>query len=308
MKVTIAAFLATSLALFAESWESTDGKTITADFVRLQDDSLTLRTGDKEYSVPLSRLSAKSQTYARFLQEKMKGLVSQNLDTAIIAESSLLDAIGLDPKLAEGRHFLMEGNVKSIAKSSSLGSSPLTTAVIVLSAGTRMELDMSGEADGKTTKVRVESGKVVLTKATTYSDGKWKDFDDSKILLETGQAVIFRSHVERGKIVCTAIATLDEIVKAKVAKAPLSKELTAEEKASIERIKIRVEFLESQLSGSVGKPSADGKGFLGPQGAEYTDAEKSSMRSELARLKAELASMTKSASPDGLRPDRPIRP
>lgn len=306
MKLTIAAFLAGSLALSAETWESTDGKSITADFVRLQDDSLTLRTGEKEYSVPMSRLSAKSQAYARFLQEKMKGLVSQNLDLAIIAESSLLDAISLDPKLAEGRYFLMEGNVKSISKSSSLGASPLTTAVIVLSSGTRIELDMSGEADWKTTKVRVDSGKVVLTKATSYSDGKWKDFDDSKILMEIGQAVVFRSRVERGRLVCTGIATLDEIVKAKAAKAPMSKELSAEDKAAIERIKIRVEFLEGQLSGSVGKPSADGKGFV-PQGAEYTDAEKSAMRSELARLKAELASRVKSASPSSerFRPERP---
>ena len=299
MKKSIILLFSGTLALFADTWTSSDGKTIEADFVRLKDDSLMLIADGKEYSVPLSRLDAKSQGYARFMQQKTGELVTRSLALPIIPESSLLEVIGYDPKLAEGKFFLMEAQVKTISKSSSLGSSPLTTAVIELAGGTRMEIDMSGEGDGRTTKAKVEDGKVVLLKAKSYSDGKWRDFEADENIIENGQVAVFRANVKRGRINGTGVATMEEIIKAKVVKSVQPRELTEEQKASIERIKIRVEYLESQLSG--------GTGFIGSAAVEYTDAEKEGMRKELGSLKAELAKLTKDTETERpFRRDRPL--
>lgn len=286
MKATTILLLTASLAFCTETWESTDGKIITADFVRLKDDSLTLVADGKEYNVPLSRLSAKSQGYARFMQEKMKAWAAENLAAPIIAESVLHDVIAFDPRLAEGKRFLMEGNIKSIAKSSSLGSSPMTTAVIVLEAGTTMELDMSGEADGKMTKVKVEPDRVVLTKGKNYSDGKWRDFEDSESLMEKGQAFVFRANVEKGKIVCSGIASDEDIDKATNVHVARPKEMTAEEKAATGRLRMRAEYLESQLSGN--DPDTGKKGALGEPSKGYSKAELDAMRKELEALKKRL--------------------
>lgn len=297
MKAILAAFLATSFALNAETWESTDGKTITADFVRLQGDALTLVADGKPYNVPLSRLSAKSQGYARFMQEKMKTWSAENLAAPIIAESVLHDIIAFDPLLVEGKRFLMEGNVKSISKSSSLGASPMTTAVIELEAGSRFELNMAGEADGKTTKVKVEPDRVVLTKGKTYDDGKWRDFVESEILMAKGQAFVFRAHVEKGKIFSSGLATEEEIDSATTVPVVRPKELTAEEKAAISRLRIRAEYLESQISGS----TSGGSGVLS-EPANHSAADIEAMSKELDALKKQLEAA--GPSPDRSRPRR----
>lgn len=280
----IAIFLLTScLAFSAETWESTDGKTITAGFVRLKDDSLTLVADGKQYNVPLSRLSAKSQGYARFMQEKMKAFATESLAAPIIAESVLHEIIAFDPELAEGKRFLMEGNIKTISKSSSLGASPMTTAVIELDAGTQLEVNMAGKADGKMTKVKVEANRVVLTKAKNYSDGKWRDFEDSEILMETGQAFVFRANVEKGKVLSSGLATEEEIDKATNVHVARPKEMNAEEKASISRLRIRAEYLKSQLANT----ATDGKGVLG-EPVKYSRAELEAMRKELEGLNKRL--------------------
>lgn len=298
MKATIAAFLATSFALFAETWESADGKTITADFVRLQDDSLTLVAEGKQYNIPLSRLSTKSQGYARFMQEKMKAWSAENLAAPIIAESVIHEIMAFDPQLAEGKRFLMEGNIKSISKSSSLGASPMTTAVIELEAGTQLELNMAGEADGKTTKVKVETNRVVLTKAKTYDDGKWRDFEDSEILMEKGQAFVFRANVEKGKVGASGLATKEEIDKATNVHVVRPKEMNAEEKAAIGRLRMRAEYLESEISGK----TPGGSGVLGER-TNHTKAELEAMRKELDALKKQIEAAD--VSRDRARPDKP---
>ncbi len=283
MKAISLFFLTSCFAFCSEKWESSDGKTITADFVRLKDDSLTLVAEGKEYSVPLSRLSKKSQDYARFMQEKMKEWAAENVGAPIIAESVLHDVVSFDPSLAEGKQFLMEGNVKTIEKSSSLGASPLTTAVLELEAGTRLEVDMASAGDGKITKVKIETGRVVLTKAKTYSDGKWRDFVDSEVLMEKGQAFVFRTSVEKGKITCSGIATKEEIEKATKVDVPRPRELTAEEKASLGRLKMRAEYLESELS----EKDPEDKGVLG-EPSKYSKAELEAMEKELEGLKKQL--------------------
>lgn len=287
MKAILIFFLTACYAFCNETWESSDGKKITADFVRLEGDALTLVADGKQYNVPLTRLNAKSQKYARFKQEKMKAWAAENMEAPIIAESVLHDIVAFDPSLAEGKRFLMEGNVKSIAKSSSLGASPLTTAVIELDAGTKLELDLAGEADGKMTKIKIEAGRVMLTKAKTYSDGKWREFEDSKALMENGQAFVFRANVEKGKITCSGIASKEEIDKATKVHVPIPNVLTAEEKAALGRLKMRAEYLESQLSDADPKES----GVLGGSGDDYSKAEMDAMRKELEGLKKRLKAL-----------------
>lgn len=117
-------------------------------------------------------------------------------------------------------------------------------------------------------------------------------------------------NVKDGKIIGTGVASMDDIIKTKVTRTPRMEELTEADKATMERIKIRVEYLESQLAGGDCKAGvADGNGFTGPPPVAYTDAEKESMRRELGGLKAELAALTKRARESGLRrPELPFRP
>ncbi|MFT4588781.1 MAG: hypothetical protein ACI8QF_002888 [Limisphaerales bacterium] len=50
-----------------ETWTSADGRTITATFVKVSDDKITLETKGKQYTIPLSKLSPKSRAYALVL-------------------------------------------------------------------------------------------------------------------------------------------------------------------------------------------------------------------------------------------------
>lgn len=56
----------------------------------------------------------------------------------------------------------------------------------MLSGATRMEIDMSGEGDGRNTNAKVHEGKVVLLRGKSYSDGKYRDFEEDSVLMENG--------------------------------------------------------------------------------------------------------------------------
>lgn len=278
-----------TFGLSAESWTSSDGKTIEAEFVRVKDGSVVLNADGKEYSVPLERLDRKSRDYATFIQEKMKELAVSNMALPVIAESALLDAMGCAPDLAEGKAFLMEALVKSISKSSSLGASPRTTAAIVLGEGTRMEMDISGEGDGKRTKAKVEEGRIVLLKGTNYSDGKYRDFEEDVALAEKGRAAVFNVRVEDQKIIGTGLASEEEIIRAKVERAPRPVELTAEQKAEIGRMEVRIAYLKSQLDDG---PSDSDGGILSTKSV-HSDSDRKEMETELKGLKRKIEEMTR---------------
>lgn len=283
------------IALCEDTWESTDGKTITADFLRLQNDSLSLIANGKQYNVPLAQLSKKSQEYARFKQDKMATWAEENLAAPIIAESVLREIIAFDAKLTEGKRFLMEGKIKNISKTSTLGASPMTTAVIELEAGTKVDLNLAGEVDGRMTRIKIEPGKVILTKAKNYSDGRWKDFQDSKILLENGQASIFHTNVVKNEISLTKLANENDINEATTVKVEKPKEQTAEEKAAIGRLRIRAEYLESQIT----QNEEGGKGVL--DGPKYSKEEIEEMTKELEELKKKIPELDPDAEQHGRR-------
>lgn len=79
------------------SWSNTAGKTITAEFIRLDGDTLVIRKGDKQFNVLLRKLSAESQEQARALAKS-----KQPRRTALSQDelSSLWDKLSLKLSMA----------------------------------------------------------------------------------------------------------------------------------------------------------------------------------------------------------------
>mgnify|MGYP003681026420 CR=1 FL=1 len=70
--------------------------------------------------------------------------------------------------------------------------------------------------------------------------------------------------------------------------------LTMEEVAQMERIKIRIEFLEAQIAGNAGSATVSGTtGYVGTVTFEHSEAEKEAMKKELELLRAQLAAASK---------------
>jgi hypothetical protein len=289
-----AVLLSTISGIAADQWTSADGKTITADFVRMDGSNVVLNMKGKEYSIPIEKLNEKSQGYARFLHEQLKQWAADNLGLPIIPEAILNDVIAFNPQLAEGKNFLVEGFVDSIERSSSLARNAGSTAEIRLQGGTQVAADFTNEADGRRTKIKFESDSVVLTKARTLSGGNWKNFSPEKTLVSEGQKIVVRAKVERGRVHGTGLASSQEVTQARLEAAKANGGLTMEEVAQMERIKIRIEFLEAQLAGNAGSATVSGTtGYVGTLTFKYSEAEKEAMKKELELLRAQLGAAAK---------------
>lgn len=277
-------------ALSADKWINTEGKTIVADFVRVSGQVVTLRSNGKTYEVPLESLSRASQDYAVFLQQQLNEWAAQNLDSPILTEAILADLISFNSALVEGKSFLIEGRVASVDSNTSLSRNAASTAMIELEGGTRFADGFTEEADGKRSKIKVGLGEVILLKARTFGANGYRDFTPEKTLIAEGQEVAVRCRVSRGRIEGLGLASSAELTKARIAAAAKNGGLSIEEVASLEKMKIRMEYLQAALEGDAG--SARVRTVGGTSSTvyfEYSDAEKDAMRKELELLEAQLA-------------------
>ena len=289
------ALSALASAVAGDSWTSTDGKTINADFVRIRDGNVVLTMSGKEYPVPLDKLDKKSQGYARFLQEGLNKWAKQNLGAPILSEQMLGEIIHFDAGLVEGRTYLVEGHVGAIGQTRALARTVSATPDFQLRGGTQAQADFSVKAGAKSSKIKVDTQRVQLLKASKYSKGRWSNFTPRETLLEVGQPVVVRVTVRKGVLSDGKLASSQEITEARLIAARQNGGLSLDELANLELIRIRIEFLEAQLeSGEAGRATVSSvTGYLGTIKFKYSDAEKQAMQRELELLRAQLAAASR---------------
>lgn len=279
---------------FADSWTSVDGKTITADFVRISGSKVILSMEGKEYPVPLEKLDEKSRGYARFLQAELTRWAHQNIDSPILPEQLLEEIIQFDAELVEGKTFLVEGYIGKIGQQRALARSVPTVAEFELRGGTSSKADLAEEVPNRG-KLKYGPDQVELHLARSGGASGWKDYTFEKALLKVGQPVVVRLTVRDGKLVEGQLASSQEVTEARLIFARQNGGLTVDELADLERIKIRIQFLEAQLdSGDAGEATVTGvNGYIGTIKFKYSDAEKQRMQQELELLRAQLVAASR---------------
>jgi hypothetical protein len=274
------------MCLFAAPWTSKDGKVIEADFVRLSGNSVILDTPKKQFKVPLTRLSRDSQAFAGFMQERRTEWARVNASSLIITEQILREVTAFQPKLTEGKNYLIEGYVGSISQPSALQRHKNTTKVeITLRGGTKGELDFVGKVNLAVEKLKIEKDRVVLL---DHRSGKFRPV---KNLLEIGKPIVIRGFVKKGVLKGSGLATSQEVMTARLREAKRNGGANLEAVVEMERIKARVSFLEAQLAGNAGTATATDGATGSSVGItyEHSEAEKQAMRKELELLRAQLS-------------------
>ena len=85
------------------------------------------------------------------------------------------------------------------------------------------------------------------------------------------------------------MATSQEVTEANLTLAK-AQGLSVDQAANLERLKIRLEFLEAQIGGPVGTASVSGfTGYVGSVTLHHTEAEKDAMRKEIELIRAQIA-------------------
>ncbi len=276
----------------ADTWQSIDGKTITADFLGIEGTKVILLMNDKEYSIPLEKLHPTSREYAKAFDSQYRKWVAAKLSQPLWPENRLLNAIAIAPDSAEGQNYLVSGHVAEIRRSSSLSRGAGNTAYISLQGGTSAAVDFTSEADHKRTKIKIDTDRVVLVKARTLSSGTWKNFTPEKTLVETGQPIVIRARVVDGKLIGGGIASSQEVTNARLEAAKKQGEESFEKAIKAEQLRIRLEFLEAQIKGPAGRASVSGvTGYVGNVTLHHTEAEREAMRKEAELIRAQIAAM-----------------
>ena len=280
------------MCLFAAPWTSKDGKVIEADFVRLSGNAVILNTAKKRFKVPLTRLSRDSQAFAVFMQERRTEWARVNASSLIITEQILREVIAFQPKLTEGKTYLIEGYVGSISQPPALQRHKNTTKVeITLRGGTKAQLDFVGKVNGITTKLKIEKDRIVrMESRNNRGTGKFEPLEN---LIEIGKLIVIRGFVEKGVLKGLGFPTSQEVTTARLREAKRNGGANLEAVVEIEKIKTRVSFLEAQIAGNAGTAEVSGSdGSSAHVTYKHTEAEKQAMRKELELLRAQLSAAT----------------
>lgn len=273
-------------------WTSADGRTITADFIKLAEGKVHLLVKGKLARVALEELSPASRSYAGFLQQELAKSAMSNSKSPILTERMLQDLLAFDPDLVEGKNYLVEGHVERIAKPS---GPPSAKVEVTLNGKTRAVIDYADVAGGGQFKIKIGTDSVLLMGATGRSGGRWVNFTSERKLIAVGQPVVIRARVQRGKIVAQGKPTSQEETTARLAFTKQSGGLSMKDAVELERAKIRINFLEKQLSGNAGSATVVNgvSGDFGTVTFEFSEAEKEAMEKELELLRAQIAVSTK---------------
>jgi hypothetical protein len=294
----LACFFCFSITAHAFPWTNTEGKTIEAEFVKIEDKKVVLRNKAQIYKVPLEKLNKDSQGFALYIQQTSLKWAAAKAALPIISEEMLLQILAFQPELAEGKYYLVEGNVSAIGTAgTTLSRGYSTKATATLSGGSKIELDYSTAANGNSTKISIEKDKVVRLRGRDgkfiNSDYKYSNFTPEKVLLQVGAPIIVRAAVNKGKIVGAGEPTTAEITEARLLLANHNGGLNAEQVAQLEQLKIRAEFLQAKLDGNAGTATVSSIDGNANVVYHYSDAEKEAMRKELELLLAQINAASK---------------
>lgn len=286
---------APSFLLAGTTWESADGKQIQAEFIRLtSDQNVVLLMSGKEFKVPLQNLSEKSQLFAQVMHKGMMEWARTNISSPILTEEILIGIHELDPSLVEGRTFLVEGriarfNVRTLAKS------PSDAIEVELNGGTRTQVSLADQVDGRRTRAEVKDNQVILLKAQTLSGGDWKNFQPAGAIMQVGDPIHVRVTGVRGRLEGQGKASSQEVTSAQLKAAAANGGLSLDQLVQLEQLRIRIAYLEAQLgSGEAGSGTLSGdRGYIGTITFKYSDAEMAAMQKELELLKGQLAAAAK---------------
>jgi hypothetical protein len=158
-----------------QEWESKNGKIISGNFVKIEDDRIVIYSANKLYKIKFDNLSAASQAKARDLEQDISQKILKLQDGAVIKEADFKQLLAHSPqKLNEMRLFVV-GYVDSVTNLT--GDSKLSKPLpknqirIILSGGSSAILDFSEELD--------------KYKSKTFRRTSWIDIDGNTARLKT---------------------------------------------------------------------------------------------------------------------------
>ena len=295
MKILLISVLASCSILSAETWTSNEGKEIEAEFVAAKNKVLSIRKGDKIYKIPFEKLNRESAGYALYLQEHMMKWAQDNASSPIIDELILLEVIRYSKKTTEGKHYLIEGYVKALGKTSGLAKSTSTKVSVVFQGGTKATMDFSEVADGTKRKIRIDKDSVLLLRGTmpyfVNKNVKYKNFITEKTLLAVGKKAVVRAFIKNGRIQPNGVPSSSELTQARLVLAKQvggASGLASAVKA--EKILGRIQYLETAINGNAGTASIQDDYGTGSATVtfRYSESQKKALRKELEVLKAQV--------------------
>lgn len=302
--IFLSLLFAHGVLLAQEKWTSMDGKTLEAEFIRVESGQLLVKQKGKTklVPIPLERLDPVSRDLAGCLHIGLSKWARTKLVEPIIESTSLRAILQLVPTATENRAYLVVGRVTSINANT---SGPVF--------GFLMDLDISCTADFSAySPLGIHQGAVCYM---TFSQSKGGFIFNR--LLEKGDVVTARVLAKRGKCIGRGLASPEEIAAAKSkitedqAKLAIQNAgFDAEPLVAIEKTKIVIALLEEQIQTGIAgaaylrlsESTKDGDPTKPGSGADHktiklTADQIEAIRLELARLKEKLDSNLKPARP-----------
>lgn len=207
--LTLLFFPLTVLSQDPVTWMSSDGRSLTATFVKLSGDAVTLTARGQEYKIPLSSLSPESIEQAKTQSANMLEWAAEKAELPILSEEDfhkVFDLVGI-----EGKIYLVEGIVTRILTSGGLRKNP--TYSIKLTRGLTTKLDFVGQIDNKRYILKHESNRILKMKATeSFPYGGYIPY---RTLIEVGQKVAIKATIQDGAILTRGLAESHEVAEAK---------------------------------------------------------------------------------------------
>lgn len=188
----------------AEQWTNSDGKTIAADFVRVDQTIgvVGLRQSATTYQVALKSLDEASRSKALRLQERKAAWAEAQSRFSVIPEEVLLDLARFDPTKFHMRHFVVKGNVAKITTIGLNTGQPL----IELESGTEVPVQVLWSRGDDRFKLQVLEDAIIINEV--IQDSGLKKFRHYRTVATLGQAVLVRVQVQGDRMV--GIGLLDE--------------------------------------------------------------------------------------------------
>ncbi len=240
--------------------------------------------------------AAHNEAYKEFEADRVKDWAAAKLQQGVLTGEEMKFLLANFGDAAEGKSILLKDYVSSVSGDGSLSKDAGTTANIRLRSGLSMKENFADRADGRRTKLRINSGSVEIHAARSLESGRWKNFTLQEVLFKQGQEIYVRGVIEGGRFNALGLATSQEITEAQLRSAGNVSGQSFQDALTAEKLRIRIGFLEAQLSGNAGSAMVSGVAGTTPYSGtvvyQHSDAERAAMRRELELLRAQIAAQS----------------